>query len=585
MIAKWKTPFLTFFTFSFILYVTTSYLNQKVEEPFEKFRIPGKDRFFVFIISAHNVENTFEPTLSSILEQSYQNYHIYYIDDGSTDNTYDAVKLYINKYYPHAPVTLIKNTYRKGSAQNAYEQITKCKNHNVITLLDDNCKLANEHVLKEFNDLYRVDKVWLVYGQHYCTTTKKVGGCRKAPSLSFFSSMRKRHWERPCMKTFYAGLYRQVKLEDFFFKGKFIDDEFDAAYMFPMIEMAGEHTGFIDQVICKRSEKPSSSSSAEHKNKYKEWISKASPYKQLKKHPGIGTVKEKKKREADLLIFSYDRPMQLYALLESIDRYVVGLNSISVIYRASTNDFFNAYETLRNELKSIRFIKQSISPELDFKPLVLHAIFEKGSSSSPYIIFSSDDIVVKDYIDVSNCIDTLKQSGAYCFALRLGKRVKYHYPEDTTIEIPNLVKISDEAYAWQINAKKGDWTHVNCVDMNLYRKVDLHRPLYTIDYKDPFELEKNWAENTKPFLREKRQRVGICYSDSKVVNIPLNGTFARNMNLYTNKELLKLFEKGLKIDINTVFQTSNISYHLEHRPDFVSREKDLLPKLSDKLKI
>ena len=38
---------------------------------------------------------------------------------------------------------------------------------------------------------------------------------------------------------------------------------------------------------------------------------------------------------ADLVIFSYNRPLQLYALLESITNYVTGLDKIMVIYRSS----------------------------------------------------------------------------------------------------------------------------------------------------------------------------------------------------------------------------------------------------------
>ena len=36
--------------------------------------------------------------------------------------------------------------------------------------------------------------------------------------------------------------------------------------------------------------------------------------------------------QVDLIIFSYDRPMQLYALLESIETYVRGLENINTIY-------------------------------------------------------------------------------------------------------------------------------------------------------------------------------------------------------------------------------------------------------------
>ena len=41
----------------------------------------------------------------------------------------------------------------------------------------------------------------------------------------------------------------------------------------------------------------------------------------------------------DIIIFSYDRPLQLYAFLESIDQYCVGVGKCFVLYRASDKDY------------------------------------------------------------------------------------------------------------------------------------------------------------------------------------------------------------------------------------------------------
>ena len=51
----------------------------------------------------------------------------------------------------------------------------------------------------------------------------------------------------------------------------------------------------------------------------------------------------KPKPQTDLIVYSYDRPMQLYALLESIEKYITGLSDIFVILRTSSSDFEHAY--------------------------------------------------------------------------------------------------------------------------------------------------------------------------------------------------------------------------------------------------
>lgn len=569
MLRRWKTPLITFFLFSLFLYSGITFFTQHDEEPFERFRIPGKDRYFVFIITAQNSQQHSIQTLVSILEQSYRNFRIVYIDDGSSDDTYVYTKNFIDSYYPNAPISLIKNSSAKGVCQNAYEQIQLCNNYEIIALLSDNCSLNHKDVLKDFNDIYKVQKVWLAYGKHCNTKEDVTRQCRPVPDLSIFTSMRKRYWNRPLFKTFYAGLFRKVKLEDFFFQGKFINEKYDAAYMFPMIEMAGKHVGFINDVVCKtiiEKEEDKDRILSSPKDP-KEWICKAQPYAPLLKHPGAVMKEYRRIRKADLLVFSCDRPLQLYAHLESINRYLTNLNSISVIYRAGNSEFHQAYETIRTLFPHIRFIKQSNSyPEIDFKPLALQAIFENSIEASPYVIFSSDNLIIKDHIDINQCIKMLKDTGAYYFSLDLSKKwSSLNLEKESTNTFPQP-QVGNNIFGWQIEGEKGDWKYANLIQMNLYRKIDLHKPFYSIDFKHPLELEQNWAEKTKPFLRVNRQRVGLSYNDPKVINLGSNLRAS-----YSNKMLLHIFNQGLKIDIDALLQEGNTHSNKNKEVSFIKR--------------
>ena len=44
-------------------------------------------------------------------------------------------------------------------------------------------------------------------------------------------------------------------------------------------------------------------------------------------------------RKADLVVFSKDRPLQLYAFLESVETYITDLETISVIYRVTSSAY------------------------------------------------------------------------------------------------------------------------------------------------------------------------------------------------------------------------------------------------------
>jgi glycosyltransferase involved in cell wall biosynthesis len=560
MFSNWKAPLLLFTLVSLSLYLSIFYLTQEAEEPFKQFTIPGRDRSFVFIISANNAENHCIKTLTSILEQSYQNFQIYYIDDGSKDNTYKIAKEFVDQYYPNAPVHFLKNEKEKGALFNAYERIQHLDNYKVVALLDGNCYLPTKDILKDFNNLYKVEKVWLSYGQNYNITKNKIGGCRRPPNLSFFPSMRNRYWKRPYLKTFYAGLFQKVKLEDFFFQGKFVGEEYDASYMFPMLELAGKNVGFLKQPVChyiEKEEKPRTCITG-----LKEWICRTDPYSPLEKPPGAVSKKIYKNRSADLIIFSYDRPLQLYALIESIQTYMSGVNSISVIFRASNKQYIEAYENVGSHFNTVRFIKQSDWPEHDFKSLAIQTTFQKCIDASQYVIYSADDIIVKSPINVSDCIQTLKNTGAYCFAFK--ERYKSNLSSDP--DSLQSVKVNQEAIGWQINESRGDWDLATCITMTLYRKIDLHNPFFSIKFKHTLDLAKNWAQETKPYLREKRERVGICFIDPKVVNIPINQS-ANNEKNYTPETLLHMYNQGLKFDISSV-----TTHKKNSLPTFVSRE-------------
>lgn len=418
--------------------------------------------------------------------------------------------------------------------------------------------------------------VWLVYAKHADYRTKKKAGCIRVTGKGFFSHpMRRKYWRNCHFKSFYAGLFKRVRLEDFFFRGKFICHKCDRAFMFPMMEMAGNRIGFINKVLCYNlkhelidHQRPCNRSPFTCYQR----TTGSSPYPLLDTHPSVAQVYEKKK--SDLVIFSFNRPMQLYSLLESIERYVKGLNNVQVIYRAGNHSYCDAYEDVNRKFPNVNFISQGENPHEDFKPLVMNCIFE--NSTSDHILFAVDDMLFKDYTDISEAITQMEKTGAYFFSLRLGDHVDYCYMGEFHQEIPYHLDLCPSIFGWQIDAARGDWTYPNSLDLTLYRKEDVKKVLKYVAFSHPNELEIAWCNYTKPFSRIFLQgRVGLTYRTSKALNLPLNlvnDSDNRNMNLFSPEELLSKYEKGYKIDISSLYQIQNRSAHIEYMPRFISRE-------------
>lgn len=271
----------------------------------------------------------------------------------------------------------------------------------------------------------------------------------------------------------------------------------------------------------------------------------------------------------DLVIYSYNRPLQLYAFLESIEKYVTGINQASVIYRADGDAYGQGYEEIKNRFPSYTYFRQGANPRQDFKFHTLNASF--NASDVPYIIYGVDDIVVKDYVDLTECAQLIEQHGAYAFYLRLGKNLTDCYSLRQAQPLPPLVEVAPQVFAWHFNTGTGDWGYPHSVDMTLVRKADIRHDFMTMIYHSPNTLEGQWAGRDRAIMH----RTGLCYELSKIVNFPLNlvqnDWNNRHMNEYTPEQLLTIFMDGRKMDIASVHQMCNPGAHTEYSPTFIER--------------
>lgn len=270
----------------------------------------------------------------------------------------------------------------------------------------------------------------------------------------------------------------------------------------------------------------------------------------------------------DFVIFSYDRPLQLYALLESTHAYIKAINQTHVIYRVSNDQYMKGYQEVIDTFPHVIFHKQGDNPTRDFKILTLRAAFE---SSSSYVMFGVDDMVVKDYVDLAECVVMLEQTQAYAFYLRLGMNLTSSYPASQVQKLPPFTRVNDRIVSWQFNQGEMNWGYPNTVDMTIYRKKDIQGDLTQMNYSGPNLLESDWSARVSKAIN----RTGLCFSNSAVINIPLNRvqTFCPtlHMNLYSPEELLEMFLLGEKIDIEPLFRMQNVGCHMNYEPTFIKR--------------
>jgi hypothetical protein len=271
---------------------------------------------------------------------------------------------------------------------------------------------------------------------------------------------------------------------------------------------------------------------------------------------------------ADLVVFSYDRPAQLYAFLESVEALSKGVGEVHVIYRADSDSVRRGYVQVAKDFPSVRFQKQGANPKADFKPLTMKATFE---SPNPYVVFAVDDIIAKDFFNFSQSIELLEKENAYAFYLRMGRNLNWCYSMNDKQALPPMKEVSPNVFAWTFGDGIHDWNYPHSVDMTLFRKRDIRKDLVSLNFTNPNTFEGAWASIGNRISHRK----GLCYGLSKVVNVPLNRVQTtyenRNMGLYSAEDLLSIFNDGKKIDVAPLFLIANPSAHFEYEPTFVAR--------------
>lgn len=271
-------------------------------------------------------------------------------------------------------------------------------------------------------------------------------------------------------------------------------------------------------------------------------------------------------KPADLVVFSYDRPMQLYALLDSCELYLTGRTSTTVIYRVSSSEYQAGYDIVQTHFSNVSFVKQHAAPQ-DFKSLVQQYAF--GQASSDYIMFAVDDLFVKAPVNLLECINLLEEFKAYTFSLRLSQTINYFYILDKPVRVPFSRQVATGVYQHCFKDGQYDWVYPNSVDMNLYRKNDIKQAISTSGFDNPNRLEGDWA------ARANLNLTGLYFSESKIVNIPINivqeAWKLRAMNSYSVKELLTRFMDGQKINLEPISKFKNNSVHADFDISFILR--------------
>jgi glycosyltransferase involved in cell wall biosynthesis len=205
------------------------------------------------VSSMYNVEDWIGRTINSVTGQDYENYKYALVDDMSSDKT---VEIATNLTSQHNNIVVKTNIQKKYSLKNIYEGIQSLKpeDNDIIVTIDGDDWLAHSQVFNIINDTYNKIGCWVTYGSYIEYPTGNLGiESSKYPLEDLKNeqfNFRKGKWRVSHIRTFKYALWKKIKYEDFLdWNGEFYKTSIDKAFMYPMIEMAGEKSHFISQPL------------------------------------------------------------------------------------------------------------------------------------------------------------------------------------------------------------------------------------------------------------------------------------------------------------------------------------------------
>lgn len=105
-------------------------------------------------------------------------------------------------------------------------------------------------MLQKLNSVYADPDVWVTYGQFVYYPCGTPGWAEQVPQhVIDQNAFREYSWVTTALRTFYAGLFHKINKKDLFYNGDFFRMSGDLAYMWPIVEMAGQHSRFISEVL------------------------------------------------------------------------------------------------------------------------------------------------------------------------------------------------------------------------------------------------------------------------------------------------------------------------------------------------
>lgn len=209
----------------------------------------------IIIIPSFNNEQYYKKNLNSVINQKYSNWRIVYIDDQSTDDTYNLVKQYMVDNQLTNKLKLLQQKTHNAQCCGRYIGYMMADDDEIVCNLDGDDWLYDRNdsnnpdchnALRYVQDGYVMKKYKSTYGCFYKSSGPQWLETKVLYPPDVIANKGYRNYKFLCkhLRTGYAGLYKNIMVDDLIGPdGKFLHMCTDISTQYAVCEMAGSDHG------------------------------------------------------------------------------------------------------------------------------------------------------------------------------------------------------------------------------------------------------------------------------------------------------------------------------------------------------
>lgn len=203
-----------------------------------------KQNNFKIITPSYNNAEWVEYNIASLLNQTYTNWKVLYINDNSTDDTLARVLSIVGQ---NDKFTVVDNKSNLGAMCNYFENMHYIEDDDIVLHLDGDDWLIDENVLENLNALYNTKDCWMTYGGMVAWDGE--GYTPTHPQNSLYSDFVHTHklyrndwWRASHLRTYRGFLLKSIRDEDLkdLTEHKYYNHASDLAFQYAYMEMCGQ---------------------------------------------------------------------------------------------------------------------------------------------------------------------------------------------------------------------------------------------------------------------------------------------------------------------------------------------------------